>query len=197
MLFLINGPPRSGKDTLAGLLGDERGCYHWKLSAELKERCHAAYRLTRVGGGDLPAEWFEGSKDLPCVGFRGLTPRAAYISFHEDYLKKVHGPRILGELLVDRVVRECREKDMSPHWLPPIAEVAVSDAGDSEQCLPLVERFGQENVVLIYLSRPGVQWTDNRRQFILPGIRSQAIENNGTVEDLRSSLRRILSASRA
>jgi len=171
-LFLLNGPPRSGKDTAATLLGHLTGegtMSHWKLSTSLKERTHALYGLVGLDGRPLPAGFFEATKDETSERFLGLTPRQAYINVHELYLKPVHGPRILGTLLVAAWHRS------------PFANsehVVVSDAGDDEQCQPLVDLMGVENTVIIHLSRPGTKW-DNRRTFTIPGVRTVEVRNEG------------------
>lgn len=170
-LYLLNGPPRSGKDTAAGLLAALAGreaTAHFKLATALKERTHAMYGLVHpVSGRPFEAGHYEAVKDEPSADFLGLTPRRAYIEAHERYWKPVHGPRILGELLVAAIER-------SPFG--NAENLVVSDAGDDEQCMPLVELCGPENTVIIHLSRPGTQW-DNRRPFTIPGVRTVAIEN--------------------
>jgi hypothetical protein len=186
-LFLLNGPPRSGKDTAARLLGQLLGegtTGHWKLAEQLKVRTHAMYDLRNaLTGKPYAADHYETTKDEPSADFRGLTPRAAYIAAHERYWKPVHGPRILGELLV-------REIERSPFNLP---HIVISDAGDDSQCEPLVEMVGAENTVLVHLSRPSATWNDNRRSFLLPGVRTVAIENPGTdFADFRIRLARCL-----
>jgi hypothetical protein len=166
-LYLLNGPPRSGKDTAARLLGQLLGegtTGHWKLSGPLKVRTHAMYGLFGLDRRPFAAGYFESFKDKPRHEFRGITPREAYIQAHERYWKPVHGPEILGHLLVAENVGRVPQ------------HVVVSDAGDDAQCLPLVALFGAENTVIIHLSRPGTTW-DNRRSFTIPGVRTVAIEN--------------------
>lgn len=184
-LFLLNGPPRSGKDTAARLLGQLLGegtTTHAKLAKVLKERTHALYGLIGADGRPWDAGSFEARKEEPREEFLGLTPRQAYINVHELYLKPMHGPRILGDLLI-------RDLERSGSWTP---HLAVSDAGDDQQCLPLVERFGAENTVLVHLDRIGCQW-DNRRRFVLPGIRTIQVDNPGSdFTDFRLALVRAL-----
>ena len=182
-LFLINGPPRSGKDSAATCLAQLLLGYslsHWKLADELKVRCHAMYRLTDSTGRPWRAEFYESNKEVPSDDFLGLSPRAAYIAFHERYLKPVHGPRILGELLVE---------NMSRSLYFDSKYLVVSDAGDAEQCAPLLELCGADHTVLIHLSRAGFPWSDNRVRFDLPGVRTVEVENPGTtLADLRVAL---------
>ena len=180
MLYLLNGPPRSGKDTVAGIIGDVLGrenVAHFKLSHELKLRTHAMYGLRTIGGEPLGAERFEESKDKPEEGFRGLAPRQAYIEAHERYWKPVHGPRILGEWLAEEIQR-------SPFG--NAENLVVSDAGDRDQCLPLLDLCGAENTILIKLRRPGCEW-DNRQDFDLPeALVTWTVYNDGTLKALRA-----------
>lgn len=180
-LFLLNGPPRSGKDTAAILLGHLTGegtMGHFKLATALKARTHAMYGLVGFEAGA-----FEATKDEPSPLFLGQTPRQAYIEAHERYWKPVHGPRILGTLLIEEMRR-------SPFG--GRQHLVVSDAGDDEQCLPLVERLGAANTVLIHLDRKGCQW-DNRRRFTLPGVRTVNVLNPGTdLTDFRLALLPVL-----
>lgn len=174
MLYLLNGPPRSGKDTVAQTLremlpGQSR---HVKLSQELKQRTHAMYGLA-----DRPAQYFEDVKDQPHEEFLGLTPRQAYIEAHERYWKPVHGEAILGELLAQRI----KASGLDPHYI-------VSDAGDRPQTLPLLRQVGAENTVLIRIERDGCEW-DNRRWFDLPeALATLTIPNNGTLAELRECI---------
>lgn len=168
MLYLLNGPPRSGKDTVGAIIASAVGnCLGLKLAAELKERAHEAYRLH-----GLPHDYFEEVKEEPTGEFHGLSPRQVYIDFHERYLKPVHGPEILGLLLLARL-RERRGLRFET------MNAVVTDAGDDAQCLPLVEVWGADNTTLIRLEHPKATWTDNRRPFDLPGVRKVHIFNPG------------------
>jgi len=185
MMFLLNGPPRSGKDEVARMIGRILGpdCVgHWKLSKQLKLRTHAMYGLRKVSGAALDADHFEAVKDEPRPEFLGLTPRQAYIDAHERYWKPVHGERILGEFLAKEIAA-------SPFDLQ---HAVVSDAGDREQCMPLLDLFGAGNVILIRLRRDGCTW-DNRREFDLPEAQvTFTLENNGTLGGLEEVLRKCL-----
>lgn len=86
--LLINGPARSGKDTLAAILANrpqtEGRILHFAKA--LKDATHAAYGLFNIA-----YDFFEAKKDSPLPEFFGLTPRQAYIAHSEDYFKKLHG----------------------------------------------------------------------------------------------------------
>jgi len=182
-LFLLNGPPRSGKDTVAQMIDAILPkTAHWKLSDQLKERTHAFYKLVTYDGRPRSAGAFEHVKDVPSPLFFGLTPRQAYIEMHERYLKPVHGPAILGQLLVSCIAHPLVAR--SKH-------IVVSDAGDVEQCLPLVSLCGAENTVLIHLDRVGCEW-DNRVRFSLPNVRTVPLDNSCDLPTLRTRVQAIL-----
>lgn len=185
MLYLLNGPPRSGKDTagamMASCLGRD-GYSVAKLAAELKERTHAAYRLFGTNSRPLRHDWFESVKDEPREEFLGRTPRDAYIQFHEGMLKPLHGEEVLGVLLLARLRGRL-------FGLDPEGDLIVTDAGDRLQCLPLVDAFGEANTTLIHLEAQGSRWTDNRVPFTLDRVRTVEVTNP---KDSCSNLLRVL-----
>src|SRR5690349_14966217 len=85
-LLLVNGPPRSGKDTVGAILREffPGSIYETKMAKALKERTHALYNLLDPETGRaLRHDAFELVKDQPRDEFRGLTPRRAYIAVSE------------------------------------------------------------------------------------------------------------------
>jgi hypothetical protein len=167
---------------------DLAGGVHIKLARELKERCHRLYRL------DMAHDYFEHWKDSPLPEFLGISPRRAYIEFHERYLKPVHGAEVLGRLLIDREERSARMLRVTPIW-SRLTNAIVSDAGQKEQCLPLVRAWGADRVTLIRLHREGVSWNDNREPINLEaeGARMVFITNPGdSVENLTKVVRDVL-----
>ena len=183
MLYLLNGPPRSGKNTIGAAVARlATPCLGGELGAELKERAHAAYRLTDLSGRPHPYDWYESKKDEVLGEFWGITPRQAYIAFHEQYWKPVHGPEVLGEMLLERLQAEWPPLDRSMN-------LVVTDAGSAPECLPLVRFFGADNTTLISVSRPQAVWNDNRVPFDLPGVRKVSISNDGSLSRLPALLK--------
>lgn len=184
MIYLLNGPPRSGKDSAAKFIRDHFGihqCAHVKLAGVLKRRTHALYGLVDLHGHPLRADFFEDVKEEPREEFGGLTPRAAYIAVHR-YLSDHHGTDVLGRLLIAR----------SEVWRDRRANYVVSDVGSREQCQPILDTFGPENVVLIRLRRDGCEWDNRRRVEIPEALVSYEVDNNGTLEELKETILRCL-----
>jgi len=174
-LILLNGPPRSGKD-FAGLklqLGSPN-VKLFKMSKELKERCHAAYLLFGTDGRPLRHDWFESVKDEPREEFEGLTPREAYIAFSENWLKPTHGTGKLGEWLAEDIL----------HWKTILGDftAVVTDCGFLHEVVPLVGEFGAENILLIRLHRVGYTFEGDSRSHIdlsHMGVPCMDIDNTG------------------
>src|ERR1700693_991262 len=96
IFVLLNGPPRSGKDTVADYLTTVLGnSVKISLAASLKNMVHRAYGLT-----DVPYNHYENTKDEPNEDFLGITPRQAYRAFSETYMKPLHGNRIWAKILL-------------------------------------------------------------------------------------------------
>lgn len=102
-LFLLNGPPHSGKDTVADylceLLGMDRvRAQHCKFAEPLKA---ATVALLGVFNGRLPGtDWgrYDPVKDEPHPDCFGKTPRQVAIAVSEELCKPLWGQGFFGEL---------------------------------------------------------------------------------------------------
>ena len=147
-IVILNGPPRSGKDTIADNL---REFYTLKFAGTLKQMTHALY-----GMPDIPSDFFEEVKDIPNKAFYDLTPRQAYINVSEQYIKPVHGLSFFG----DRLVEKIRVMGLS-HYV-------ISDGGFYEEVIPLVKEFGADNTYLFHIKRPGFDFSEDSRTYLDP-----------------------------
>ncbi len=177
-IIFVNGPPRSGKDFAGAILSQRQDIglsNRAKLSAILKERTHALYMLFGQGGKPLRHDFFEHVKDTPLVEFSGITPREAYISVSELWMKPTHGSGILGKWLVEEL-RE-RESDISGRWTH-----IVTDSGFIEEAEAIVSEYKAENCLLVRIHREGYTFSGDSRSYIdlgHLGVDSYDIKNDG------------------
>lgn len=143
-IIALNGPPRSGKDTAAKLLGIPV----FKFASILKRSAHAMYGL------DVPVDFFEDRKDQRCPEFYGLTPRNIYIEVSERYFKPVHGNDFFGTVLAEALARSNHEA------------VAISDSGFDIELIPLIERFGENSITVVRLHRDGCSFRGDSRNYV-------------------------------
>jgi len=182
-ILLLNGPKRSGKDTLGraiARLHDEVGVF--KFAGALKAMTHGAYGITH-GGLVVDDDYFEDRKDQPCEEFYGITPRHAYIAMSERLMKPMHGQSIFGELL--RKVLHAS----------PFQVAVVTDSGFRSEAEVLIEEFGRESVFLVHLHRLGHTFAGDSRSFIdldVPPENKMRVQNDGTLDDLRERAQEVL-----
>jgi len=182
-LLLVNGPPRSGKDTVGEVLKEwfPGKVYVTKFAKILKERTHALY-----GMAGTEHDYFEAIKDVPNAAFLGLTPRKAYIGVSELLMKPQHGQDIFGNLLIEDIETNGFLADL----------VVVTDSGFEAEALPLINAYGRVNSNLIRLCRPGTNFEGDSRSYI--GMQTRLtkgdfdIFNDGDKLELAESLSHFL-----
>lgn len=133
-IVLLNGPPRSGKDTAARHLADRLGCIRMGFADELKARTHV-----RFGLEPEPFDRFEAAKDLPSAEFGGMSPRQAYIDQSERHDKLAHGQGFYGRAWLARRAR----------LHPASRRLAIPDSGFVPEARELIAAFGAASILLI------------------------------------------------
>jgi len=154
-VILLNGAPRSGKDTLSKEIRAVAAIEGLRVTGvsighKLKDITHAAYNAVNGSPHSLTVpHWqaFEGTKDQPNEFFLGITPRRAYIAMHEA-LQFQHGDTFLADRLA-----EALESDRASDRC-----VVVTDIGNYDEA----KSFSKFQPTLVRVGREGVEW-DNRR----------------------------------
>ncbi len=169
-IILLNGPPRSGKDTVADfamqILGNRGAKY--RFAAPLKNATHAMF-----GYADVPVENFNSVKDTPLDAFHGMTPRQAYIWLSEDVVKPKFGHDFWANVAVTSI-KQIKK---------PV--IVISDCGFVEEAKVLIAAFGKENVAIVHLEREGTDFSKDSRSYIsVEGCSQYKIVNDGSVTDL-------------
>lgn len=151
-IAILNGPPGSGKDTLARLIAGP-GVQVMKFAEPLKA---GAARLS-----GLPyftdERWLSQHKDKPHQALAGRSPRAYLIQLSEGFFKPLFGKDYFGQQARARV-DAAFEFGLS---------VVFSDGGFLDETLPLVEAFGAENVAICKLHRDGHSFSLDSRGYLL------------------------------
>jgi hypothetical protein len=181
MIILLNGPPRSGKDTAAEfitlMVGNSK-VQHIKMSRPMKAALRLIFGFTMAEVREL-----EANKD------QGNGPEFADLSYREmqiklfEHLKETYGPEVLGRIFI----RHDRHT-MKRHTV-------VSDAGLSVEIEPIVEAYPYKEIGLIQIRRPGCNFDDDIREYIGPhrGIGNfEVVENKYDLELFQAQIRRVL-----
>lgn len=149
-VVLLNGAPRSGKDTLAEeilhvLESEGRSAAVMSVGHRLKDATHGFFAALQM----VPVpEWnaFEACKDSRSSFFQGRTPREAYIRMHEDFIKPNYGQMFLASLVRGQLRNA------------PYDCVVVPDIGGEAEVIA----FQGVDPVVVRVHRDDVRW-DNRR----------------------------------
>lgn len=193
-MILVNGPPRAGKTTVEKIVAHLLGrCDVLSMGDRLKDMTHRLYGITDVDGRPLRTDHFERTKDQPCEGFLGATPRDTYISVAENHLKHLHGKDVLGRLAVEEIESRDREG----------FDAVAYDCGFDLEARPVVERFGRTNCLILRVSRPGTSWSGDSRFWLDDRtisddgnpVSSIVISNDGTEAELAEKVRSALAGS--
>lgn len=170
----FNGPPRSGKDTLAEMLAqhmDSAGVtipvFTLPLSLPLRE---IAFTMAGLKYSQVHYEDFK-TTHFPMFGKTG---RQLMIDVSESFLKPVYGQDIMAKLLYDRI----------PLDLAMSSVLLVPDCGFQVETEYLGNTVGAENFFLARVRRTGCDFSNDSRGWVNHRF-DVDIPNGGTLEELR------------
>ena len=193
-IILVNGPARSGKDTIGNIIAEATGAQRCKFAGALKRATHAFFHAlrddfnlgsaphTRQAAGHSARDdaYYEAEKASRMDLFRRLTPREAYIEVSETFMKKTFGNKVFGNILADEISRT--DADL----------FVVTDSGFAGEAEVLIDRFGADNVKLIRVGRDGYTFEGDSRGYIELPVQTVVIQNNGTLPALRQDVSTLL-----
>ena len=192
-VIIFNGPPSSGKDLFASIL------YKYMVTNEAHH--NFANRLTfKKTLIDLTQkyyqissyEWSEryneaGLKEIGWDKLGGLSQREALIDMSENKIKPMLGNDFLGKALAFDV-RKSGPAYYNTYYL-------VSDGGFKEELQPIIDKVGEDNVIVLRLHRDGYDFSGDSRGYIeddwFPNIRIYDIESgeqNKTFKEIMNYL---------
>jgi len=198
LIVIFNGPPGSGKDEATRFF-KTRGFKHLSFK-------YALFKET-ISFFGVDEEWFMTGyddreiKEQPEDLLEGMSRREAMIYVSEDITKPAFGKDIFG-VSVASEMEEGRD-------------YVISDGGFVEELMPIINKVGADNIVLVQLTRDGCDFSsDSRRYFdgklaeefviekkteilkkyFLPkkfSIKTYRVHNNGSLERFHEVLHKI------
>jgi DNA polymerase III delta prime subunit len=173
-VILFNGPPGSGKDTLAAELSNKLSYYdmetiNHKFAYAIKKPVKEMFNLTDKEYN----KYFESpEKDEPQTRFQNKTPREVLISFSEKWAKPLFGKRIFGTIAGQYIVN---------NYLKDIDFVIFSDCGFEEEVKGLADYVGEANIVVFNLFRENTGFKNDSRNYVQNVSKYEAVvQNNST-----------------
>lgn len=198
MIILFNGPPGSGKDHAADYF-KQHGFKHLSFKYQL-------YTET-IRYFDVDTEWFmngyndRSQKEVKSAQLDNMSRREAMIHVSEQIVKPKNGLDYFGRLVAGEI-------DIRKNY-------CISDGGFIDELIPVVEKVGNDNFILVQLTRDGHDFSsDSRRYFdgnvthelivgsktniekkyVLPhkfDVKTYRVHNNGSVVKFEQALQKI------
>ena len=150
MIVIFNGPPGSGKDEAASLFKEVFGFGNLSFKYQLFKETINHFEVDKA--------WFmEGYDDREVkekkeFALNEMSRREAMIHVSEDIVKPKNGKDYFGRMVAEEI------EDGKNY--------AIADGGFIEELEPIIEKLGEENIVLVQITREGHDFsTDSRRYF--------------------------------
>lgn len=178
-VIILNGPPRSGKDTLAKHLTTMFSHFHHKeFKSQLYKLLQVIYSLTDGQLQSIIKD--EDNKENPNELLDGKSLRQALIYISESIIKPNYGKNYFGKSASKNLV---------------LNEVNVfSDGGFIDEVLELTKVVDKEDITIVRIHRDGCDFSkDSRRYLDIDGIRTIDITNDDLDTFLLDSTNLIMS----
>lgn len=172
----INGPARSGKDTLTKFVKQDDWfrkhftVHHVAFAQVIKDCVH------RFIGEKYSDERKHEVMELSTIG---KTYRDSYIAFSEDFAKPIFGPDIFGRLVARSIIEQ-----YTPEWGLPRLFVC-SDSGFKPEYEAVQHELGADNTMVVKLFREGFDFPGDSRSYWSTGMQSADIYNNASTEEFK------------
>jgi hypothetical protein len=188
-IIAFNGPPYSGKDTLAQFVLEHIESQirvpppmkMESLSLPLRSIAYAMVGRTYVATRDDDWNGYPKFKEtlFPSLGRTG---RQLMIDASESFLKEVYGQEIMANLLITRN-QGCAENSL----------LLIRDSGFQCEIDPLLYWAGERNLFLVRVSRAGCDFNNDSREWVhhRHSFMTMDIDNNGSLDDLRTEAGRL------
>ncbi len=152
--ILLNGPPRSGKDTVSLEIQSRMDAVQFP---SLLRSLSMPMRLAGFAmlGKPYSESEYEAIKDEPREIFNGGTLRQWMIAFSEQFIKRHYGSDFWGLSLLSGLPNTNL-----------LGLLSVTDLGFFEEYAVIAEQFGADKVLVVQLEREGYSWGNDSRDYV-------------------------------
>jgi hypothetical protein len=176
-VVLFNAAPRCGKDIAANWCSKVFGGQHKEFKETLFNIALSIAPMTE-------SRWWEiylnedpnlPTKDTLLEELGELSQRQFLIRISENWVKPVFGKSYFGIKAAEGITQ---------------GNYFFSDSGFKEEAIPLIDKVGEENILLVKIYRPGHTFSGDSRNYLPEKLfkYNAWIENDGTLEDYKESL---------
>lgn len=182
-VVVMNGPPGSGKNTLADFIRGATQAVHMEFKRKLIE---IALMVSGVSVSDWEY-WFYHDKEQPHDALGGHSCRSFLIMVSEEMIRPHMGSAYFG-------LAAAEELKM---YLPGVG-VVFSDSGFGDEFQCVVDVAGAENVIVVQLHREGHDFSNDSRAYLkrddFPDVMFLQQQNDRPAEEVAAELMQTLRA---
>lgn len=177
-VVILNGPPRSGKDTLKSVLLRE---FPDAVASAMATPLHEFWSYVFYSVSTTYEEYKEytdGSKKNEPHPALGFSYRSAMIDMSEEYIKNRYGSDFFGKVSAKSIANSGKRDTFFSF---DANLLIVSDSGFIEETVPLITEFGAENILHIKLYRAGTNYDQDSRSYLdleAFGVKSRDLIND-------------------
>lgn len=179
IVVILNGPPNSGKDTIAEALEAE-GYSHIRFKDALYRDTAKLFDMPLAQFIALASNRY--TKEVPHAGLSMYSPREALIYCSESVMKELYGKDYYGRQLAERVASTDNDAFI------------VSDGGFEEELAP-VKRLADTKVVVVRLLRSGCSFQGDSRKYL--DKYDAKVINDFSVSDAVNTIKEVAHAVRS
>ena len=172
-VVLLNGPPGSGKDTIADAMCAQWGYTKLKFADPLRAAVPAMLNVPQDTYDQLIDDQVAKNQATPRL--LNMSPRELQIWLSEEVMKPKWGPRVFGELALNKIAASKENY------------FVISDSGFYDEAQVLLEAL-PGRVYLVRLYRDGHDFRGDSRSYIEIDAPTLYLGNNGTIPDALSGV---------
>jgi hypothetical protein len=154
-IVFLNGPAGSGKDDAAEHLAKHTvKTWHTSFKTPLFKLVKTIYNIDDREWDQL---YTRENKNIPIAKLNGMSPREAMIYVSEELIKPVYGQDFFGQWILSEI--ESKEQIGFKRFV-------FSDSGFIDEAYPIIDKYGQDNVAVFRIYRPGYTFEGDSRNYL-------------------------------
>lgn len=179
LVTILNGPPSSGKDTLADMLveaakaGGVTNTHHLRFKDVLYQETAEHFDVPVGYLIEVASDTIQ--KEKPLSALQGKTPREALIHVSENIIKPLHGDDYFGKKTKEKMLSLVHDNELN--------YFVISDSGFYEELAALCGSH-IDDLLFLKIEREGCSFKGDSRKYLGTNVVYAILDYNGVGESI-------------